>query len=80
MEKQEIQTRVKSVVAKVLKISVDEIGDEANFVFDLGSDSMQSVQLVAAFDEEFNIEMEQDKALQIQTVSDAANFISQYLK
>jgi len=80
MEKQEIQTRVKSVVSKVLKISVEEIGDEANFVFDLGSDSMQSVQLVAAFDEEFDIEMEQDKALQIQTVSDAANFISQYLK
>jgi len=80
MEKQEIQTRVKSVVSKVLKISVEEIGDEANFVFDLGSDSMQSVQLVAAFDEEFDIEMEQDKALQIQTVSDAANFIAQYLK
>jgi acyl carrier protein len=80
MEKQEIQTKVKSVVAKVLKISVDEISDNANFVFDLGSDSMQSVQLVAAFDEEFDIEMDQDKALQIQTVSDATDFIAQYLK
>jgi acyl carrier protein len=79
MERQEIINRVKKVVAQVLKTTT-EISDDANFIFDLGADSMQSVMLVAAFEEEFGIEMEEDKALQIQTVSDAADFIVGYLK
>ena len=41
---------------------------------------MQSIQLVAAFEEEFDIEMDEDKAMEVQTVSDAVNFISGYLK
>lgn len=80
MDYSEIQSRVKKVISKVLKIDVENIGDDANFIFDLGADSLQSVELVAAFEEEFQIEMEEDKALEVQTVSDAAKFISQYLK
>lgn len=79
MQRQEIVERVKKVVAKVLKNN-GEISDEANFIFDLGADSAQSVMLVAAFEEEFGIEMEEDKALQIQTVKDAVDFITGYLK
>ena len=79
MDNSEVQKRVKKVIKQVLKLSEENISDEANFVFDLGADSLQSVELVAAFEEEFQIEMEEDKALEIQTVSDAVKFISQYL-
>ncbi|NLI23828.1 MAG: acyl carrier protein [Bacteroidales bacterium] len=80
MEKQELLTKVKEVVARVLKMDPEEIADDANFVFDLGADSMQSIQLVAAFEEEFGITMDQDKALSVQTVNAAADFIEAYLK
>jgi len=75
----EVQSKVKQVISNVLKMNADEITDEANFIFDLGADSMQSLELVAAFEEEFEIEMDQEKALEIQTVSDAVNFIQVYL-
>ncbi len=75
----DVQERVKKVIANVLGISVDQIADDANFIFDLGADSMQSMELVAAFEEEFEIEMDEDKALEVQTVSHAVEFISEYL-
>ncbi len=78
MEKFEILERVKKVTTEVLKTD-DEIGNDANFIFDLGADSLQSVQLVAAFEEEFDIEMDEEGALKIQTVEEAADFISQYI-
>ncbi len=80
MENKDIETRVKRVVAQILKIDEAEISSDANFIFDLGADSMQSLQLVAAFDEEFDIEMDEDKALEIQTISNAVDFISVYVK
>ena len=80
MEKNEILTQVKDVVSNVLKVDAAEISDDSNFIFDLGADSMQSVELVAGFEEEFEIEMDEDKALGIQTVGDAVNFISTYVK
>lgn len=79
MEKSEILMRVKEVVSNVLDLDSSEITDDANFVFDLGADSMQSVELVAGFEEEFDIEMDQDKALEIQNISNAVNFIAEYL-
>jgi acyl carrier protein len=80
MDNNELQKRVKKAISKVLKVNEENIADDANFIFDLGADSLQSVELVAAFEEEFQIEMEEDKALEVQTVSDAVKFISQYLK
>ena len=79
MEKSDITTRVKNVVGEVLNVTPAEIGNEANFIFDLGANSMQSLLLVGAFEEEFDIEMDEDKALEIQTIDDAANFIGEYL-
>jgi acyl carrier protein len=80
MERQEIAQRVKQVIGRVLKTDPAALGDEDNFIFDLGADSMQSVQLVAAFEEEFDIEMAEDKALQVQTVSGAVDFIAGCLR
>lgn len=79
MEKSEIENKVKKVVGEVLNIAPSEIGNEANFIFDLGANSMQSVELVGAFEEEFEIEMDEDKALEVQSISDAVNFISGYM-
>jgi len=79
MNQNDVQVRVKNVIAKILKMDTSDIGDNANFIFDLGADSMQSLELVAAFEEEFDIEMDEDKALEIQTVSDAVRFIGSYL-
>lgn len=79
MKKNAITNRVKNVVGEVLKISPSEISDDANFIFDLGANSMQSLLLVGAFEEEFNIEMDEDKALEVQNITDAVDFISGYL-
>lgn len=79
MDREEIKNRVKRVIAKVLEIDESEISDNANFSFDLGASSLQSVRLVAGFQEEFNIELDEEKSLEVQTVSEAVDFISTYL-
>ncbi|MGC9364827.1 MAG: acyl carrier protein [Fidelibacterota bacterium] len=79
MDRSQVQEKVIKVVSKVLKIEASEITPDANFIFDLGADSMQSLELVAGFEEEFDIEMDEDKALTVQTVSDAVDFIMDYL-
>jgi len=80
MEKSEIKARVERVTATVLKVDPSEITPTANFAFDLGADSMQSLELIAAFEEEFDIEMDEQKAREVQTVEAAVNFIAGYLK
>jgi len=80
MEKSELQQRIKTVTARVLKMDVSGIGDQANFIFDLGADSMQSLELVAAYEEEFDIEMEEDEALSVQTVEGAVEYIASVLQ
>ena len=75
----EVKSRVKKVIAEVLEKKVSEIADNANFVYDLGASSFQSIRLMAGFEEEFNIEMDEDKSLQVQTVSGAVTFINSYL-
>ncbi len=79
MQKNNIQERVKKVIGEVLDVDASDIAGDANFIFDLGADSRQSIELVAAFEEEFDIEMDEDKALEVQNVSDAVDFISSYL-
>jgi acyl carrier protein len=80
MDKTEVKARVEKVTASVLKIDPKEITPTANFAFDLGADSMQSVELIAAFEEEFDIEMDESKAREVQTVTEAVDFIAGYLK
>ena len=79
MSANHVSGRVKAVISRVLKIDESEIADDANFIFDLGADSMQSLELIAGFEEEFDIEMDDDKALEVQNVADAVSFISDYL-
>ncbi len=68
--------RVKRVVAETLEIDAGSIDDAARFVEDLGAQSIQSVELVAAFEEEFDIDMDDDEALAVKTVDGAVEFIA----
>ena len=79
MDKSEIQTRIIKVVCEVLNIDKEMVSPESNFVFDLGAESTQSVQLVVAFEEEFGIEMEGEAALSVETVGDAVDFVAKYV-
>ena len=80
MADQEILDRVIAVTARVLGLDPETIKPEHSFVFDLGAESVQSVELVAAFEQEFGIDMDEDAALAVDTVGGAADFIAQYLK
>ena len=80
MDKSEIEAGVVKVVCQILNIDKDMVSLESNFVFDLGAESIQSVQLVAAFEEEFSIDMESEEALSVQTVGEAVDFIANYVK
>ncbi|MCA9732297.1 MAG: acyl carrier protein [Deferribacteres bacterium] len=71
--------RVKNITAELLKIDAAIIETDSRFVEDLGAESIQSIELVAAFDEEFDIEMDEDEALAVKTVGDAVTFIDRYL-
>ena len=75
-----VEERVKAVTAKVLKLNVDEIKLENNFTADLGAESVQSIELVAMFEEEFGIEMDEDAALSVEVVGDAVKFIADVCK
>lgn len=76
MERHEIKKRVSNVVARVLAIDPAEVLPASNFVFDLGVDSMRSIELIAGFEEEFGIEMDEDKARDVRTADGAMNFIA----
>ena len=75
-----VEERVKAVTAQVLKIDSDQIKSEDNFTADLGAESVQSIELVAMFEEEFGIEMDEDAALSVETVGTAAGFIAKVCK
>ena len=75
-----VEERVKAVTANILKLHIDEIKMEHNFTADLGAESVQSIELVAMFEEEFGIEMDEDAALSVETVGDAVKFITAVCK
>jgi acyl carrier protein len=75
-----VEERVKAVTARVLKLDPDEIKPEHSFTVDLGAESVQSVELVAMFEEEFGIEMDEDAALSVETVGKAVEFITDVCK
>ena len=71
--------RVKRVTAELLKVDPAKVKDNSRFVEVLGAESIQSIELVAAFEEEFDIEMDEDAALAVKSVADAAKFIDNVL-
>ena len=79
MDIKEIETRVKKVVSQILGVDENIITTESKFVDDLGAESIQSLELVASFEDEFDIEMEEDAALEAKTVGKAVEFIQKQL-
>lgn len=68
--------RVAKIVVEHLGVEADKVKPEASFIDDLGADSLDTVELVMAFEEEFSIEIPDDAAETIQTVGDAVSFIN----
>ncbi|HOX36810.1 MAG TPA: acyl carrier protein [Candidatus Brocadiia bacterium] len=75
-----IKEGVIKVVCETLKVDEADVTLESRFVDDLGADSLKSLELVAGFEEEFDIEMEEEAALSVKTVGDAVTFISKVVK
>jgi len=72
-----IDERVKKIITEQLGVEEDEVVPEASFVEDLGADSLDTVELVMAFEEEFNIEIQDEDAEKILTVQNAIDYIQE---
>jgi acyl carrier protein len=72
-----VEERVKKIIAEQLGVEEDDVVPEAKFVEDLGADSLDTVELVMALEEEFEIEIPDDDAEKIQTVGAAIDFIKE---
>jgi len=77
--REEIKERVYQVVSQVLKVRAEEIQEAHSFTADLGAESVQSIELMAGFEEAFDIEMDEDEALRVQNVGGAIDFIARYV-
>lgn len=75
----DVADRIKKVTAETLNVDPSRVSDESRFVEDLGASSMQSVELVAAFEEEFDIDMDEQAALSVKNVGDAVKFVQDVL-
>ncbi len=73
----DIAERVKKIVSDHLGVDEEKVVENASFIDDLGADSLDTVELVMAFEEEFNVEIPDDAAEKIQTVGDAVSFIKE---
>ncbi len=71
----DVADRVKKIVVEHLNVDAEKVTDNASFIEDLGADSLDTVELVMAFEEEFGIEIPDDAAESIVTVGDAVKFI-----
>ena len=70
-----VQERVKKIIVEQLGVSDDQVTSEASFVDDLGADSLDTVELVMALEEEFDVEIPDDDAEKITTVKEAVAFV-----
>jgi len=75
MMSKDINAKVKKIVADHLGVDEGKVTDEASFIDDLGADSLDTVELVMAFEEEFGSEISDSEAEKILTVGDAIKFI-----
>ena len=71
-----VNERVKGIVAEQLGIGIDEINNESSFIDDLGADSLDTVELVMALEEAFDVEISDEQAENISTVQSAIDYIN----
>ena len=73
-----VADKVKSIIVEQLGVDEEEVTPDASFVDDLGADSLDTVELVMAFEEEFDIEIPDEDAEKIATVGDAVKYIEEH--
>jgi acyl carrier protein len=73
----DIEAKVKEIIINELGVEAEKVTPEASFVEDLGADSLDTVELVMAFEEEFGMEIPDEEAEKLQTVGDAIKYIEQ---
>jgi acyl carrier protein len=71
----DVADRIKKIVVEHLDVDAEKVTEKASFIDDLGADSLDNVELVMAFEEEFGVEIPDDAAETIQTVGDAISFV-----
>jgi acyl carrier protein len=74
----DVAKKVKEIVAEQLGVDEDKVNNESSFMDDLGADSLDTVELVMALEEEFDIEIPDEDAEKIQTVQDAVDYITEH--
>ena len=72
-----VEAKVREIIINELGVEPEKVTPEASFVEDLGADSLDTVELVMAFEEEFGMEIPDEEAEQLQTVGDAIRYISE---
>lgn len=77
MAEKSVQDRVKEIIVEQLGVNADQVTSEAKFIEDLGADSLDTVELVMAFEEEFGAEIPDEDAEKLQTVGDVIKYIEE---
>jgi acyl carrier protein len=75
MSPEEIEVKIKNIIAQQLGVNEDQLVDGASFTEDLGADSLDRVELLMAFEEEFGVDVPDEDAEKIVTVGDAVNYV-----
>ncbi len=75
-----IEQKVRDIIVQQLGVDAEKVKPEASFVEDLGADSLDTVELVMAFEEEFGVEIPDEDAEKIRTVGDAINYLKEHVK
>jgi len=75
MAEKSIEDRVKEIIVEQLGVNAEQVTTAAKFIEDLGADSLDTVELVMAFEEEFNVEVPDEEAEKLQTVGDVVRYI-----
>ena len=73
-----LEDKVKEIIVDQLGVDADEVTNEASFIDDLGADSLDTVELVMALEEEFSMEITDEEAEKIKTVGDAVEYIKSH--
>jgi len=75
-----LEDKVKEIIVEQLGVNAEQVTPEASFVEDLGADSLDQVELVMAFEEEFGVEIPDEEAEKIRTVGDATTYLKEHVK